>query len=538
MDTIQKLSPLNQSIIEKRSIQNQNSNTSANLNTQADSVEINGQVKTNKKKKAAIIAGIVASMGAIAGIVYKIKKGKATDAIDDTQKILKHADINFEGGIARLKNGEKFSGVIKDSVEKGKNEAFKPFEYTLEYKDGVLIKSTKTQGSEIIEKTYETLEDRTRKITSTINGSDKTEKLINVSELKSKIDKSKNDYRDLLLKKDDLSAEDFKKKAEEIEYLTKTQHEEITKIKNSKIQTEQLKAEQEAKKAQEEAKKAKEAEKRAQEAAEKEAKQKAAKEAEANNKTTQTQNTPKQEEALRATEKTDIDNNVENEIIDSNGNFIKAKERTQEGLPKISYYDLNLSQLSEENFEKYLEVNGLTLDEFDDMFLEYIKKTKLKNKDISFYDYIFDKIKEETITPDTVIYHGTKKENAEKIIKEGFNLNKNENHESGKGVYGAVKKPQRGYKYGNTILCYRPNSNLKLARFKSGYASNLRVLSLNKSVDVPALFGDEKITQPSILRILQKMGYSGIHTNSSSAGYDYIVVWDPKLLNLSEVIDL
>ena len=281
MDTIQKLSPLNQSIIEKRSIQNQNSNTSANLNTQADSVEINGQVKTNKKKKAAIIAGIIALAGAIAGIVYKIKKGKATDAIDDTQKILKRADINFEGGIARLKNGEKFSGVIKDSVEKGKNKAFKPFEYTLEYKDGVLIKSTKTQGSEIIEKTYETLEDRTRKITSTINGSDKTEKLINVSELKSKIDKSKNDYRDLLLKKDDLSAEDFKKKAEEIEYLTKTQHEEITKIKNSKIQTEQLKAEQEAKKAQEETKKAKEAEKRAQEAAEKEAKQKAAKEAEA-----------------------------------------------------------------------------------------------------------------------------------------------------------------------------------------------------------------------------------------------------------------
>lgn len=278
MENVQNLSSANQAYVN-----NVNNNqgqqikqTPKNLPTPADSVEISTKQKvpTDKKKIFAMIGALIAAIG-IAAIAFRTKfKAKSV------QEVLVKArnEINFDKGVATLKeSNEKFTGIIKDSVDaSGKKEGFKPFEYILEYKDGVLVKSTKKQGNDVIEKTYEVLNDGGRKITTSINGAQGVSKINNTSLLKEEIEKSKTEYQALISKKDELSAQEFDSKAKEIEHLSKKQKEQVTQINEEKVQfeaEEKLKAQQEAIKTQEEAKRAQEEAIKAQEEA------KAAKEA-------------------------------------------------------------------------------------------------------------------------------------------------------------------------------------------------------------------------------------------------------------------
>lgn len=274
MDPIHKLSPLNQSILTNNTVQQ----PKIDMSQSPDTIEINGKIKTlSTKKKILIVTGILAATASITALILKGKTSKAQETLNGLETELNTLiektknEIKFTNGIATdPKTNEKFTGVIKDSISKSKsgNTNFKPFNYTLEYKDGILIKSNKIQDKNIIEKTFQTLEDGSRKITTTTNGKTQ-EKILNPKTLKTDIQKSQNAYEKLLQEKDNLTSTEFNKKANDIKYTSAKQKEEVKTVYGAKVAMED-----EAKKAAEEAKLS------AQKAA-KEAEAKAAKEAEA-----------------------------------------------------------------------------------------------------------------------------------------------------------------------------------------------------------------------------------------------------------------
>ncbi len=263
MSQIPKLSQANQVIIERRK---SNLEVSSNNSSAAETSKLNelpndvydGKSKTSKKKILITGGVVLASLLAITALVLKNKGSKVNEVFQNANEIITKTrnEIDFKDGMPYLKNSnEKFNGIIKDSVKTGQKDGFKPFDYILEYKDGVLTKSTKKQADKIIEKTFETLEDGTRKITS----SDSEKPFIyNLKELKSKIDESKVKLKNLIDNKEKLTADEFNQKTNEITYLSKKQKEENLAIFNVKKENElnARKAAQEAEKAAQEAEKA------------------------------------------------------------------------------------------------------------------------------------------------------------------------------------------------------------------------------------------------------------------------------------------
>ncbi len=105
------------------------------------------------KKKLALALGALAIAGAAAVAIYKTSKGQG----------VKLADITFEKGIASLKEGgEKFTGVIKDTLKNGDK-------VVLSYKDGVIQESTR-EGSKNLQKTFSTAKNGSRIIKIIENG--------------------------------------------------------------------------------------------------------------------------------------------------------------------------------------------------------------------------------------------------------------------------------------------------------------------------------------------------------------------------------
>lgn len=221
--------------------------TKVNLETQPDTFVSAKKDKKDTAKKVAIGAGIAAGIIAVAAIIKNKKFPKS----------VKLQDIKFDKGIANTVDGNKFTGVVKDTLKSGDK-------VTLEYVDGV-IKHSKVSGSRNFEKTFETNE-AGHKIVKTIkNGAEKvidiTQKQADVLADQTKLDK--------LLKDATLSSKELSKQASEINFKSKNQQKQIENIVENKKAAEQ-KAKIEAEKvAQEKAKI--EAEKLAQEKAKAEA---------------------------------------------------------------------------------------------------------------------------------------------------------------------------------------------------------------------------------------------------------------------------
>ena len=116
-------------------------------NTQLQTVQM--QIKDGDEKSNDVLkyAGILATAAlAIGGAAYAIKKGKS----------VKLENINFDKGVANLKNGKKFTGTIEDTLKNGDKIAMK-------YKDGILQESTR-KGSQTFTKVYEYTDGKLAKV--------------------------------------------------------------------------------------------------------------------------------------------------------------------------------------------------------------------------------------------------------------------------------------------------------------------------------------------------------------------------------------
>ena len=116
-------------------------------NTQLQTVQM--QIKDGDEKSSDILkyAGILAAAAlAIGGGAYAIKKGKS----------VKLENINFDKGVANLKNGKKFTGAIEDTLKNGDK-------ITMKYKDGILQESTR-KGSQTFTKVYEYTDGKLAKV--------------------------------------------------------------------------------------------------------------------------------------------------------------------------------------------------------------------------------------------------------------------------------------------------------------------------------------------------------------------------------------
>lgn len=106
----------------------------------------------------------------------------------------------------------------------------------LEYTDGVLTKSRRS-GHVNFEKTYEILEDGRHKVTKTSFG--KSVSVI-LEDTQNAVKKSQNEIRELLSKKDKLPLSEFREQSNSIQYKTKEQKAELTRIMSEKTQAETL----------------------------------------------------------------------------------------------------------------------------------------------------------------------------------------------------------------------------------------------------------------------------------------------------------
>lgn len=174
----------------------------------------------NKKIKLALAALGAVGVAITAGVAI-IKHHNTSKIIEEGKeqatKLL--SDIDFNKGIASLKDGTKFTGVIEDTLKNGDK-------ITMQYADGVLKKSLKA-GDENFEKVYETLKDGSKIVTKT-----QGENVVktNITEIQNNVKKAQKDLKELLNKKDELDISEFKNQADTIEFKSKTQQGEINDI--------------------------------------------------------------------------------------------------------------------------------------------------------------------------------------------------------------------------------------------------------------------------------------------------------------------
>jgi len=252
-----RISPMLYSRIEQQQAINNltqnNSNTQyVDLSQKPDTFEYSTK-KEDKNKKGKILKIIAigtAIAAATAGIIYAVKKGKSIKL--DTMTPDKFKQIQTD----------KFTGKIKGNLKNGDK-------IVMEYVDGVLKKSTR-KGNVNFEKVYETINNE-KIIKTTTNG---VTTRINLTKRQQEVKEAQEKLKSIL-KDNLLSSDELKKQTDTIKYKSNNQKKEIENVINSKKKIEtDLKAKAE-KEAQEKALK------EAQAKAEKEAQEKALKEAQA-----------------------------------------------------------------------------------------------------------------------------------------------------------------------------------------------------------------------------------------------------------------
>ena len=266
MDKLSSLSNANKTYINnlKNNSNNKQYSQNPNLELKPDSVELSTKKESLKKSKLALAIGVItASVATVLGCVYALKKTGKTDKLDDIAKnAFKLADVDFNDGIAKLKDGSNFTGVIDDVLKNGDK-------IKLEYTDGIIKKSTR-EGQKSFKKVYETINDE--KIVTEIK--DNVVDKINITTIQNSAKTQQEKLKNLLSNNSDLSIEDFKKQTDEIQFKSKEQKDKIDEIiknkKEAEIKAQKAKEEAEAKlkaeaeaKAKEEAKLKEEAEAKA-----------------------------------------------------------------------------------------------------------------------------------------------------------------------------------------------------------------------------------------------------------------------------------
>lgn len=184
-------------------------NKSSTLERNPSSDQADLSTKKNKKKKIAIVIGtILAAATAICGTILAVKHGKS----------VKLQDIKFDKGIANLKNGEKFTGKIKDTLKNGDK-------ITLEYIDGVIQKSTR-QGSKSIEKAYQTINNE--KVVNILENG--VSKKVNITQIQNEVIEEQSKLKNLLKDNAKLTPDEFKNKTDKIKFKNRSQQQQIDKI--------------------------------------------------------------------------------------------------------------------------------------------------------------------------------------------------------------------------------------------------------------------------------------------------------------------
>lgn len=215
------------------SVQNVTSQNQVNFKTTEETKNVTQPIRKepetiedgDKKLKYALIGLAAVGTAIAAGVaIYKhkstpdaaIKAVKETTGGDGGQKVKKLlSDIDFNAGEARLKDGKKFTGIIEDKLKNGDK-------ITMEYVDGILQNSTR-QGKKNIEKAYEVIDGR---LQTTIKLDGKT-KIVNIDDMRTSASLSERRFKNLIYQKDNLSLEEFQAKANEIQFKSKNQQNEI-----------------------------------------------------------------------------------------------------------------------------------------------------------------------------------------------------------------------------------------------------------------------------------------------------------------------
>ena len=144
------------------------------------------------------------ALGTVAAASIAIYKGKG----------FKLSQIDFNNGVASLKNGEKFTGKIKDNLANGDK-------IVMEYVDGTLKKSARS-GSVNVVKVYETVNGE-KIISKSVNGATSTH-YITRTQQEVKVEQEKLDK---LFKDIAISADDFNVETSKIKYKSAKQKQDI-----------------------------------------------------------------------------------------------------------------------------------------------------------------------------------------------------------------------------------------------------------------------------------------------------------------------
>ncbi len=225
MTQISSLSSANQKYIEnlKNNSNNNQHVQKQNLESKSDTVELSIKKEQIKKSKKSLAFGMIAAAAiAILGSVYSLKKtGKIDKAGEIGKNVFKLADVNFDKGVAKLKDGSNFTGVIED-VLKNKDKI------TLQYVDGAIQYSSR-EGQKNFEKVFEVVNGE--KIVTEIK--DGVSKKTNITKIQNIVKDQKEKLKKLLEDKD-LSLEDFQKQIDDIQYKSESDRLEIEKALKEK----------------------------------------------------------------------------------------------------------------------------------------------------------------------------------------------------------------------------------------------------------------------------------------------------------------
>lgn len=215
MDNIQ-LSQTNQAGILK-----QPKNKKVVVETNVTSIPIKDD--ENKINKVLLGLGILGAAAIGITCAIKGKTLKKAPKNDDIQKIAKEfKDINFNKmGVARLKDGTLFTGVIEKASKNGDK-------LSIEYIDGVLKKSVKTINGKEVVKEYV---DGT---VAKING-----KSVDIKKIQKNVRADQAKLRRLLAN-GKLSSEELQKQSSEIKFKSKKNQAEIKETFDKKVEVEKL----------------------------------------------------------------------------------------------------------------------------------------------------------------------------------------------------------------------------------------------------------------------------------------------------------
>jgi hypothetical protein len=410
--------------------------------------------------------------------IYALTKGRAKGVTPKPENPIpeikemavnafKEAGNKFEKGKAILADGTKYTGNITSSGKDGSK-------VVMEYVDGILQKSTRTakDGAKVFEKIY-VVNNKNEKLVKIIKN--EATEVINITERGNIVKEQQGKLKKMLENNEALSAEEYKRQGDSIQYKNKKQVEELNKLVETKRNQEIQQAEQEAQRI------AKEVEEKAILKAQQEAEERAKLEA----------------EKLLAKKQIEFEKRID-----------FSREFVQNNMD-----DLDKILIDKDGYLKAV----------------YGERPKIKLEEL-FKPYKGD-INE--------FYHGTSAESKSKILKEGFNQRIAPKHGHLDGIGGTYFSTTKIDSYGDNIITAKFDGKIAevntdvLNSIKTATFNRLKVENLLKKKGYEGQEA-EYIISEYLKQKLFKMGYQGIIGSniSGAAGCRYFSVLDPKLIKI------